>query len=187
MNLHIIAGQFKGRALRAPKTSFTRPTQGMLRESVFNICQNAIQEASFLDLFAGSGAMGLEALSRGAKHATFVESDRNASASIRENIAILQVASQTTLLSCDARIAIQRLSTPFDIIYIDPPYETSALPFVAMLLERSLLAKSGFLFLEEQSRSSHSSPQFPPLVWINSRRFGDALLHQYRSSDTKTL
>ncbi len=76
--MRIIAGIYKNRNIRTPKGGNTRPTSGMLREAVFNICQASIEKAHFLDLFAGSGAMGLEALSRGAKHAVFVDNHREA-------------------------------------------------------------------------------------------------------------
>ncbi len=184
MSLRIIAGQFKGRILKTPKGLATRPTQGMLRESVFNICQNEIQGARFLDLFAGSGAMGLEAISRGASHATFMESNRNAIASIRENIAILQVASQTTLIPAKVEQALKRLSSPFDIIYIDPPYDTPLSRHIEELLAKDLMAKNGVLFLEERNSPHPSSLSFRQLSLIGSRRFGEALLHQYRFSAT---
>lgn len=152
----------------------------MLRESVFNICQSAIEGSRFLDLFAGSGAMGLEALSRGASHATFVERNRNAIASIRENIAALQVASQISLMTCSAEAALVRLSSPFDIVYVDPPYDIAAAPLVEELLSRNLLAPNAIVFIEERSRSQATAPVFKGLAWIDSRRFGEALLHQYR-------
>ena len=185
MSLRIIAGQFKGRLLKAPKGPSTRPTQSMLRESVFNICQQEIQGACFLDLFAGSGAMGLEALSRGALHATLVESDRRAIAAIRENIALLQVASETTLITTNAKQALKRLSSPFNIIYVDPPYDMPIEPFVKELLDRNLIASAGTLFIEERSGPHPTSLHFPQLSLIGSRRFGEALLHQYSFSATK--
>lgn len=184
MSLRIIGGQFKGRILKTPKGSGTRPTQGMLRESVFNICQNEIQGARFLDLFAGSGAMGLEALSRGASHITLVENDRRAISSIRENIAILQAASQTTLITSDVVRALKQLSSPFDIIYIDPPYDTPVLPLIEKLLAQNLVETNGVLFIEERKCPHPSSFDFPQLSKICSRRFGEALLHQYRFSIT---
>jgi len=152
----------------------------MLRESVFNICQNAIEGGRFLDLFAGSGAMGLEALSRGAAHATFVEQDRNAISAIRENIASLQVASKISLMTCSAKVAIQRLESPFDIVYVDPPYDLPAAQLIEELLSRKLLAPDAILFIEERNRAQASPPSFSGLAWIDSRRFGEALLHQYR-------
>jgi 16S rRNA (guanine(966)-N(2))-methyltransferase RsmD len=160
----------------------------MLRESVFNICQNEIAGARFLDLFAGSGAMGLEALSRGAAHITLVENDRQALSTIRENIAALQAASQTTLIAGQAMRALKHLASPFDIIYIDPPYETPILPFIEELLARNLIETSGILFIEERS-GSHApiSLDVPELSKIGSRQFGEALLHQYRFSAKKDL
>jgi 16S rRNA (guanine(966)-N(2))-methyltransferase RsmD len=153
----------------------------MLRESVFNICQNEIEGARFLDLFAGSGAMGLEALSRGASHATLVEKDRRAVALIRENIALLQLALQTTVVPLDAAQAIKRLHGPFEIIYVDPPYNKPASTYVESLLNLKLLAPNGILFIEERSGPNRVSPEFATLSLTGSRRFGEALLHQFRN------
>lgn len=180
MSLRIIAGKFKGRILKTPKSIATRPTQGMLRGAVFNMCQNVIERARFLDLFAGSGAMGFEALSRGASHATFIEKDRRAIACIRENIAQLQIASQTTLVASDAHHAISRLFSPYEVIYVDPPYDTLICPFIEALLEHRLFASDAFLFVEERAHPNPVLLSFPPLVFQSTRRFGDALLHAYR-------
>ena len=166
MSLRIIGGYFKGRILKAPKGPSTRPTQGMLRESVFNICQNEIQEARFLDLFAGSGAMGLEALSRGANHVTMVESNGKALAAIRENIALLQVASKTTIVPLDALQAIKKLSSPFEIIYVDPPYSKPASSYIEAILKSDLLVPNGTLFLEVRKSPNPSAPEFSKLKLI---------------------
>ena len=180
MSLRIIGGSFKGRILKTPKGPSTRPTQGMLRESVFNICQNEIAGARFLDLFAGSGAMGFEALSRGASHATMIESNRSALSTIRENIALLQVASQTTVIPFDALQAMKRLPSPFEVIYVDPPYSKPSFAYIEALLTRNLLAPNGTLFLEERKSAQPIAPSFPELILIGTRRFGEAILHQYR-------
>jgi 16S rRNA (guanine(966)-N(2))-methyltransferase RsmD len=181
MTLRIVAGKFKGRTLKAPKTNSTRPTQGMLREAVFNICQMEVPDARFLDLFAGSGAMGLEALSRGASHATFVEQNRQAATCIRENIATLELDAQSTVIPADAARAIAILakqSAQFDIVYIDPPYDT---PFpVDTLLP--ILAPNALIFLEERHnpKKPHIIPSFPKLPHKDTRRFGIALLTTFR-------
>ena len=91
MNLRIAGGLLKGRVLKTPDSDTTRPTTGMLRQAVFNICQDWMPEARFLDLFAGSGAMGFEAISRGASFVTFVESDSRASQIIRDNAEAFEV------------------------------------------------------------------------------------------------
>jgi 16S rRNA (guanine966-N2)-methyltransferase len=180
MTLKIIGGTFKGRILKAPKTDSTRPTQGMLREAIFNICQNEIQGARFLDLFAGSGAMGLEALSRGASTATFVEQNRQAMRCIQENIAILKVEEQTQLIPTDAQRALERLreqSAQFDLIYIDPPYDVAF--DLAQLVP--LLSSEGMLFFEERYHPKKPSkpPEVAGLKMKNRRKFGIALLTIY--------
>lgn len=177
MSLKIIAGAFKGRPLKAPKGPSTRPTQGMLREAVFNICQNEIEGARFLDLYAGSGAMALEALSRGASQATLVEQNRNAITCIKENIASLGLGSQAHLIPTNAERAMTLLTkqeTQFDIIYIDPPYDTP------LILEPliPLLAPGGLLFIEERHnpKKPHVPYHSPHLQYKDTRRFGIALL-----------
>jgi 16S rRNA (guanine966-N2)-methyltransferase len=114
--MKIVGGKFKGRNLIAPKTATTRPTQGALREAVFNICQSEIVSAYFLDLFAGSGAMGFEALSRGAAHVTFVENNKIALDTIRKNIELFNLGEQITIIPLDASRAIEKLTKPFDIV-----------------------------------------------------------------------
>ena len=182
MSLRIIAGKFKGRLLKAPKGPSTRPTQGMLREAVFNICQHSIEHTRFLDLFAGSGAMGFEALSRGASHVTLVEPNRAAIACIKENIADLQAAPTVTLLPVPAEralILLSKQSAQFDIVYIDPPYDT---PYNTLLDQLpALLAPSALVFVEERHHpKAKQNPYVPAQLQLkDSRRFGIALLHQY--------
>lgn len=172
MTLRIIGGLFKGRTLKTPKTTSTRPTQGVLREALFNICQNEIEGAHFLDLFAGSGAIGFEALSRGAAHVTFIEQNRQAIQCIKENSALLQVESQTQILPTDASKAIALLAkqkAEFDLIYLDPPYD---MPFdLAPLVP--LLKPTGTIFLEDRKPPKQ---EFTGLRLKNSRKFGIATL-----------
>lgn len=179
MTLRIIAGTFKGRLLKTPKTDATRPTQGVLREALFNICQWEIQGARFLDLFAGSGAIGFEALSRGAAHITLVEKNRQALACIQANIDLLDVRAKIEVLPLDAAAAMKRLSHPFDIVYIDPPYDTDVARLVETLLEKELLKENALLFLEERYEKGKEAPLWKGLELIKSRRFGIASIHQY--------
>jgi len=180
MTLRIIAGTFKGRILKTPKSDSTRPTQGMLREAIFNICQNDVPDAKFLDLFAGSGAMGLEALSRGALHSTFVEQNRQALTCIKENITTLGLESQTRLIPTDAARALELLtkqSSQFNIIYIDPPYDIPFDPTPVV----PLLAPGGILFLEERHnpKKPHKPIEFAGLRLKDARKFGIAILSIY--------
>lgn len=182
MTLRIIGGLFKGRILKTPKSSSTRPTQGMLREALFNICQNEIEGALFLDLFAGSGAIGLEALSRGALHVTFVEQNREAICAIKENIEFLHVENQTQIIPTTATRAIGALrkqASLFDLIYMDPPYDTplSSSFGIDLSLIAPLLKPSGALFLE--TRSPIKEP-IPGLQLQNSRKYGIAILSTFK-------
>ncbi|MDE3045058.1 MAG: 16S rRNA (guanine(966)-N(2))-methyltransferase RsmD [Verrucomicrobiota bacterium] len=180
MTLRIIGGLFGGRFLKTPKGPQTRPTTSLLRQALFNICQDFIAHARILDLFAGSGAIGFEAISRGASFVTFVERDKRAAACIRENAVFLQVEPQVQILSMDASLALSRLLSPYDFIYIDPPYDLKVEPLIALIVERKLLAPRGLLFLEERYKPKAPPPAYPGLDLIESRRYGIAHLHQFR-------
>ncbi|MBI3900752.1 MAG: 16S rRNA (guanine(966)-N(2))-methyltransferase RsmD, partial [Chlamydiia bacterium] len=154
-----------------------RPTTGQLREALFNICQLYVEGARFLDLFAGSGAMGLEALSRGAAHATFVDNHRPALQAIRHNIASLKVEKETTVLTIDVFKALKLLAeqeATFEIIYADPPYgKTLSAPVLEFIDKSSLLTQGGLLFIED---SSLNPPPLEHLHLKNERRAGRAIL-----------
>lgn len=179
--LKIIAGKYKGRRLYTPSSTSTRPTQEILREAVFNICQSYIDGANVLDLYAGSGAIGLEALSRGAAHVTFIESNRGAIACIKKNIQILEVQTQVTLIPMDAKAALSKISKSFDIVYIDPPYDMTAGPILKELEAKTLLNPGAHVFLEERftPKTTYKPVSNLLLTFVNSRRFGPAILHQY--------
>jgi len=189
MSLRILGGHFKNRILKSPSTLLTKPTMSLVRKSVFDICQPFIEQAHFLDLFACSGAMGIEALSRGAKQATFIEKDRKAVHCLRENLKTLGLELQATVLQGDVFSLINTLSTSYQIIYIDPPYSLidKVHPSILSLLEQlatspSLLASPSLLFLEERAPGvlSPQNLSLLPLLYKNTRRFGDTLLHQWR-------
>lgn len=192
--MHIVAGTHKRKAIAVPKDCAVRPTSAKLRESLFNICQGCIEDAQFLDLFAGSGAMGLEALSRGAAHATFVDSNRESYRCIQNNLESLALSNQAQVLFGDVFIQIEKLAKQaksYDIIFADPPYDswinepTRKISFSAHLLElidqHQLLKPSGYLFIED----AHTSTPTPEgqslntLILVSSRRMGRSNLQQY--------
>jgi len=190
--MHIIAGLYKNRRLNTPKNNLTRPTSSKLRESIFNICQHSIEDSVFLDLFAGSGAMGLEALSRGASKALFVDVNRQAVNCIKENVAQLKVEKQCEIF-CGQVFALLKLfakqNRQFDFIYADPPYNTSVdimgqvflySEYVVHSLDSShLLAPNGTLIVEEDAR--HPPTIIPThLVLEDSRKFGHSLIQIYK-------
>ena len=122
--MRVVAGDLRGRKISAPEGTTTRPTTDMAREAIFNALTSldVIVEANVLDLFAGSGALGIEALSRGAKHCTFIERDRDALASLQDNIKKLGIADRTSVIRADALLAAAKV-TGVDLVMADPPYE----------------------------------------------------------------
>ncbi len=186
--LRIISGKFKNHRLHVPKGNVTRPTSALVRSAVFNILQCSIEDAHVLDLCAGSGAMGLEALSRGANHVTFVEKERFGAESIKKNIELLGCQSQAKVYMRDAFAALKQLSSDkFDLIYIDPPYDAQAfwhgksLPLGAALIyaidQQPCLSENGSLFLEI-SHHCHL-PEFTNLTHlrlVDSRLYGKSSL-----------
>jgi len=190
MSLRIIGGAFRNRLLKAPKGEQTRPTLAVLRKAVFDILQSQIEDSHFLDLYAGSGAMGLEALSRGALHATFVETDRHALRCIEENTRLLKVQDQCTLLSYDVLLALKKMAKKerrFDIIYADPPYAPAAklllLQEILLFFDaHPLLNTEGKLFLEEAAPPTLKTTLLPlsRLIHVDTRTFSRSALHQFR-------
>src|SRR5436853_2883260 len=118
--MRIIAGEFRSRRLKSIPGDATRPTSDRLRETIFDILQTGIAGSVFLDAYAGTGAMGIEALSRGAHHAYFLERNRAALEAIRENVASLGLEPRSTVLTGPAMLTIGQLQA--DIVFLDPPY-----------------------------------------------------------------
>ena len=148
--MRIIAGTWRGRSIEAPLSLRTRPTADRVRETLFSMLTSRIgsfEELKVADLFAGSGALGLEALSRGAASATFVESDAGAGASIRRNAEKLGASGQVRIIAASA-LKLPR-SDPFDLILADPPYaEGSGSAIVRSVLSAGWLASGGWLGIE---------------------------------------
>ncbi len=137
--MRIIAGSRRSLPLKAPKGIDTRPTQDRTKETLFNILRDDVYDARFLDLFAGSGAIALEALSRGASHAVMVENAREAVSCIRQNISFTRFEDCAELMECDVLTALKRLEgqPPFDIIFMDPPYRLGIEPQVMLILSEA--------------------------------------------------
>lgn len=170
--MRIIAGLAKGRRIAAPPSG-TRPMTGRARESLFAILGERIEGADVLDLYAGSGSLGLEALSRGAASVVFVERSRKASRIIAENIEAVGLGG--TVVTAPASAAIERTSARFDLIFIDPPYRDADDEVAALVgaLER-VLAERGVVVVHRQSSSTIGVPEF--LTCTDERRYGDAVV-----------
>lgn len=191
--MQIFSGKFKNRRIQSPEGLHTRPTAGRVRESLFNICQAYVEGAQFLDLFAGSGAIGLEAISRGARFATFIDSSKASIQCIKENIRSLKVEKDSRAVFGDVFLTLEKMAhkkEQFDIIYADPPYLTQGVSQGKMVLysalvlhyveEFNLLSPGGELFIED----SHDLPPFETalknLRLKSSREMGKTLLNQFQ-------
>jgi 16S rRNA (guanine966-N2)-methyltransferase len=190
--MYIIGGSYKNQKIKTPKGSSTRPTSSKLRESLFNICQNYIAGTAFLDLFAGSGAMGLEALSRGAAHATFIDNHPECIKCIRENLKHFELLEKGHLLGGDVFAMMLKLSKQqaiFQVIYADPPYDTfskvdgqllsHSTRVLKMIDELPLLEQGGTLFIEDSADASPFAEKLSNLKLVSSRKMGRSLLKEY--------
>lgn len=160
--MRVIAGKARGTRLQAPPGTAARPTSDRVKESLFNILGPRVAGARVLDLYAGSGALGIEALSRGAESAVFVDNRRTCLDTVRKNLVRTHMLQQAELILGDALAVLRRLAAEgrtFDIIFADPPYGAAALgPVAAAVAESGLLAPGGLLVMEHSRREEIASP-----------------------------
>lgn len=184
--MRIVAGIHKNRTIVTPKGMATRPTSGRLREAVFNICQHYVEGARFLDLFAGSGAMGLEALSRGASHATFIDTSKDSALCIQKNLEHMKLQKQAKIYCADVLQILDRLTKleeHYNIIFADPPYNSAqghASEILRYLDQSTLLLPGGMLFWEVPKTVELQDVHLQNLALISSRSMGRSMLHQYQ-------
>ena len=183
--MRIISGTARGRTIVAPAGDRTRPTQDKVRESLFNIIRWDVMEARVLDLFAGTGALSLESLSRGAQSAVLVDTDRAACEAIKKNIAACRMEDKARLIVRDYRQAMDQLAREgevFDVVFLDPPYRMENTgEMCAALYDKGLLAKE-FLLVMEHKRG------LAPLVderfeAFDQRDYGDTQITFIRSAE----
>lgn len=189
--MRVITGSARGHPLKVPDSAKTRPTPARAKEAIFSSLGARVLEARVLDLFAGSGAFGIEALSRGASSALFVENNRQAAAVIRSNLKSTRLEDGAELLELDARMAIEVLAgngNRFDLIFADPPYFKSAggdreqTDWKKFLLAsgelKAALETDGLLLIEYDKRDAGlDSPHFQPQ---KDFRFGDTVITLFR-------
>lgn len=178
MGLRITSGWFRSRRIGTPRTSRTHPMGDRIRSSLFNKIATELVDATVLDAFAGSGALGLEALSRGAKHSTFIDKDRIAQKVIAKNIELLGVENRTKLIrsSVSGWLGTSDDEQEFDIIFADPPYHDLQLGSIARLTK--LLKPDGLMVLSLPNGAE--APDYARLTQIDTRSYGDATLTFYR-------
>lgn len=160
-SVRIIGGAWRGRRIAFPDLPDLRPTPDRVRETLFNWLQHELSAARCLDLFAGSGVLGLEALSRGAKQLVLVEEDPTAARNLTQQIQRLEAHRQATVLEMDAYRYLLRPAETFDIIFLDPPFKSGAISRLAELLDAGSWLRSGSLVYLESARAQ-GAPVLPP-------------------------
>jgi 16S rRNA (guanine966-N2)-methyltransferase len=181
--VRIVGGSLSGRVLRAPTGSATRPTSEKVREALFNILANRVgtlEGVHVLDLFCGSGALGIEALSRGAAQATFVDSGKLALAATKQNLADLGVADRALVVNGDAVAQAGKLvpAAPWTLVFVDPPYKSDLATRSVLALPVANLVPGGAIVIEHDR---HNAPPdaLGSLLRTDQRRYGDTLISFY--------
>ena len=174
--MRVITGSARGRKLKTPANYDVRPTTDNVKESIFNIISFDIEGRRVLDLFAGTGQMGIEALSRGAAEAVFVDNSRESLKTVKDNLQLCGF--KAPVIQSDA-LAFIKSSTPFDIIFIDPPYDSGLYIPVLQEIERFDLLNEGGIIIAE-SRMDCELPELkPPYYLLKEYRYGRIRLTKY--------
>jgi len=179
--MRIVAGKFRGAGIEAPKGLATRPTSDRVRQALFNVLEHGAPDVDFdgarvLDLFAGSGALGLEALSRGARFCVFIEENADARAEIRRNVEALGLTGVTKIWRRDAtKLGRAETLPPFDLVFCDPPYGKSlGERGIAAAVDGAWIKEGAIAVIEE--RADHAVAWPHPFVEIDTRRYGDTAI-----------
>ena len=182
--MRIIAGTHRGHRLQTLKGAKLRPTSEQMRETLFDVLGPSIQGSKFVDAYAGSGAIGLEALSRGAEEVVFIEHHRGANKIIHKNLEALDIRTGFRLMTCSVLTGIERLNEEgfrFDFVFLDPPYdEINEYHHTLRQLGRSSLILPSSLVIAEHSRHYLLEDQYAQLTRIRTIRHGDVQLTFYR-------
>jgi 16S rRNA (guanine966-N2)-methyltransferase len=185
--MRVVTGEAKGRKLKAPRTMGTRPIIDRVKTALFDILADEVDEARFLDLFAGTGSVGIEALSHGAAHATFIEMNHKVLKLVRENLKITGLADRAETVHADAFKFLQaRMAAapqPYDIVYVAPPqYQEMAARALAILDESPLVVEQGLVIVQihPKERPGVAAVQCQHLHLTDERHYGSTLLMFYR-------
>ena len=156
MSLRVISGKARGLKLDTPKNQDVRPTTDRVKESLFNMINSYIMDSNILDLFAGTGSLGIECLSRGAKNCVFVDKSKDSINIVRSNVKKARVENESTILNVDFKDAVKRLSTQnqkFDVLFMDPPYyENMFIECLKSIDKFNLLDEDGIIVVEHATK-----------------------------------
>ena len=184
--MRILGGTLRGRRLAAPPQKGIRPTAGKVKQALFNILAERVPGARFLDLYAGTGLIGIEALSRGASHVTFVESSPANCRLLKANLQRCGYADQAVVQSvASSRFLKQTLFQPYDLVFLDPPYHTGEGENILPTLGAGdIIVPNGVVVIEHFHKYSLPS-LIGRLTFVKSHRYGDTLLSIYRPMQPK--
>ena len=177
--MRVISGKARGTKLNSIESLSTRPTLDRVKESLFNIIQNDIKDANVLDLFAGSGALGIECLSRGAKHAVFCDNNHESINMIKQNLEKTHLVDDASVYNKNYEACLKTLNEKFDIIFLDPPYKLDiAVDALKIILDRNLLNTNGLVVIEtdEFERDKQEIEPIENVKIIDERKYGRANL-----------
>lgn len=182
MLLRIISGNCRGKKLKSPKNNLIRPTSDKVKEAVFNILGSRVLDSKFLDLFAGTGNIGIEALSRGAKNAVFVDNNYNSLKIIRQNLELANLLNRSEIINNNCLTAVSKLKhkyEKFNIIYMDPPYNMKNIcELLLKIADNKLLDREGVL-LVEHDKNKKLDEQINDLIKTKHKRYGDTYISYY--------
>lgn len=181
--IRITGGIFAGRRLKMLEGPVSRPTSQKVRQALFNILASVVSGSSFLDLMAGVGTVGLEALSRGAERAVFVEKNHRVSGLLRSNIETLGVAPGATVRTEDAFLFLRKTGEKFDIVFADPPYLGLLAEQVVTALGRVKPIKGGGMVVVEHYSKTGLPGETGSLVLVRAEKYGQTCLSFYRGTE----
>ncbi len=180
--MRIISGKRRGHKLVGFEGDNIRPTTDRVKESVFNLISNYVPDSRVLDLFAGSGSLGFEALSRGAKFAVFVDKDKSAVDVVKKNASLLNFSEDIKILNMSYEDFFRSSDECFDLIFLDPPYNKGFIePVLADIVTNNRLADGGIILLESDDTDMHSD--FDGLTVLKQRKYGRSYITVYQRGD----
>lgn len=187
MSLKIIGGRLKGKRLFSPEGRHIRPTAGRVRESLFNILTDDLRQAAVLDLYAGTGAMGIEALSRGAARGVFIDNGLDALAAIEKNLRMCNLAARARVVNCDATGDLgdlDRQGSGFDIVFIDPPYRQALIAKTLQTIGQSNILNVNATVIAEHSKHEQVTESICAangFALTRQRKYGKSLVSLMRN------
>ncbi len=183
--MRIIAGEMKGRRLRTPDDSRVRPTTDKVKEAIFSMIAPYLEDSVVIDLFAGTGNLGLEAISRGARRVYFADRDRRSIALVRENTAYCRAEERAVILCADYKEALTEIGERADIIFLDPPYRSGHLEKALEQIAVNDILEEGGLVVAEHDVGSPMPDLLGNLVMVKSRKYGKIAVTIYENVSRK--